>query len=111
MNVYALSNLICLPRINLRSSLRTVLIFSLFCVLGLVLVYVFQIISITQESNQIIAYQQEIEDINKENKELEVEIFQSYSLSNIEVLVQELGYEELGRVNYVRVLGSTAIAK
>ncbi len=111
MNTCVSFNLISLPRINLKSAFGTVLLFSLFCTLGLVLVYVFQIVNVAQESNQVIAYQEEIEEIDKQNKELEVDIFQSYSLSDIEMLVQKLGYEELGRVNYVRILGSTAIAK
>lgn len=103
--------------INYNLRLKLSLIWKMFFLLFLVFIlfltvfYIVQVNKITKESNFILVYQKEIKELSQENRNLEVKLFQSNSLNNIELLAQDLNYEKTGKVHYIEILGSTAIAK
>ena len=79
--------------------------FSLF------IFYIFQINKFTNESSLIFSYQQKIAQLSQENKNLEIGIFQNNSIKQIEILANDLSYEKTDKIHYIKILGSTAIAR
>lgn len=119
MTTYTLSNLItpkrtlCLsfPKIGLRLFSRLFLIFSLISIISLLIFYIIQVNGITKESELILTSQESIKELSQKNQDLEIGLFQNNSLENIELLAQNLNYEKIGRIHYIKLLESTAIAK
>ncbi len=119
MTTYALSNLIihkkilCLsfPKIGLRLFSRLFLLFSLISIISLLIFTIIQVNQITQESNLILTYQKNIEELSQKNQDLEIKLFQSNSFESIELLAKNLNYEKVGKIHYIKILESTAIAK
>lgn len=111
MNTYVLSNLISLPRIHLMTFCKLVLSFCIILMISLAIFYIIQINGITNESNLILSCQQDIKELSQQNKNLEIGLFQGDLLENIELLAKELNYEKVGRISYIKILESTAIAK
>ncbi|MGB2762054.1 MAG: hypothetical protein WBC21_00750 [Minisyncoccales bacterium] len=79
--------------------------------ISLAIFYIIQINGITNESNLILSCQQDIKELSQQNKNLEIGLFQGDLLENIELLAKELNYEKVGRISYIKILESTAIAK
>jgi len=119
MTTYALSNLIipkktlCLgfPKIGLKLFSRLFLLFSLISIISLLIFYIIQVNKITKESNLILTSQENIKELSQRNQDLEVGLFQNNSLENIELLAQDWNYEKIGKIHYIKILESTAIAK
>ncbi|MCK4453734.1 hypothetical protein KAU51_00035 [Candidatus Parcubacteria bacterium] len=119
MTTYALSNLItpkrtlCLsfPKIGLRLFSKLFLLFSLISIISLLIFAIIQVNQITRESNLILTYQENIKELSQRNQDLEIKLFQNNSFESIELLAQNLNYEKVGKIYYIKILESTAIAK
>ena len=90
---------------------RLFLLFSLISIISLLVFTVIQINQITQESGLILTCQKNIEELSQKNQDLEIKLFQSNSFESIELLAQNLNYEKVGKIHYIKILESTAIAK
>ena len=98
-------------KINLITFSKLLLSFCIILMISSAIFYIIQINGITNESNLILSCQQDIKELSQQNKNLEIGLFQSDSLENIELLAKELNYEKVGRIGYIKILESTAIAK
>lgn len=86
-------------------------ILSIILIIALIGFYVFQINSIVSESYQIQNYQKTLNAISQKNEILEINLAQVNSLENIKNQIEELGFEKVGQVHYIRVLESQIVTK
>jgi cell division protein FtsL len=70
--------------------------------------YVFQIISLTENSYYFTNYQKKIKTLNEEIANLEVSYSQSLNLNNIEEKAKELGFQKIERVKFIKAYNTVA---
>lgn len=79
------------------------LLFSVF--------YVFQINEIMRGSYLMKNYQKTVDNLIRENKNLEINLAQISYLENIEKKTKELNFESIGTVKYIQILDSSLAKK
>lgn len=88
-----------------------------FIILGTTLIgfllafYIFQISSVVSVSYQIQENKQKINELSQENEILEINSSQIGSLTNIENKIQELGFEKIEEIYYVKVPETPIVTK
>jgi hypothetical protein len=83
-----------------------------FTLLAILLVsYILQINALVEETYKIQSYRNQINKTYQENESLRIKSVKNNSLSNIEVLIQNLGFEKIQDVHYIQVLGSQVVKK
>ena len=96
-----------LPRINIR----------FLAILGFVLIasslafLVFQINETTKAGFLISTIEKQTAEFSQESQSLETSFSLLNSLANLETVLSSLNYEKVGQINYLRVPGSTVLAK
>lgn len=78
---------------------------------SLVIACVYQINAQAGETFLIKEYEQKIAQLTEENKSLEINFSKSVSLENIGTFVQNQTFEKTAKMEYIRVLEGTALAK
>jgi len=73
--------------------------------------YIFQVCRITQESYLILSYQEQINELSAKNENLEINLSQNNSLKIIDELIEEMDYEKIGQIHYIKILESSVAAK
>ena len=74
------------------------------CLLGLLGFYVFQLNEMARDRNLIQNYKLKIIESAQANKNSEINFAQINSLESVEILVQNLNFEKIGKINYIRIL-------
>ncbi len=98
--------------LGLSSSLKVVLrVLTIFVLLALLVFSVFQINTYTKEIYLIKNYEKKLNQLTQENKILEINFSEVNSLNNISNYVQNKVFEKTNRVDYIRLLESTVLAK
>lgn len=95
------------PRINLRK----IWLLGFILIVSLLIFYIFQISEIARVSFAISAHEQEAAKLFQQNKNLEISLFQRNSLFSLETMVNELNYEKVNKINYIRFINSQVAAK
>lgn len=72
---------------------------------------IIQLNSYTREYYTVKACEDKISQLNQENKILGIDLSEADSLKNLNYYVQNQTFEKTDKVQYVRVLESTALAK
>jgi hypothetical protein len=113
MNTYPISQkILILPRwsqISINIKFFWVLIFVL---IGILLIfYIFQVSAFAKEAYLIKNYEKKLKEIAEEKKKLEIEFSKLNSLENMEILVKNLGFEKVKKVDYIRVLEGVVVKK
>jgi len=96
-----------LPQINWR----TVWISGFILITFLLVFYIFQVNEMTKAGFFVSNYQRKIAELSQENKNLEINFSQVNSLANLEILLNNFNYEKIEKVHYLKVLGTTVVAK
>lgn len=91
---------ISLPRINLRK----VFILGFILITVLVAFYIFQISEITKSTFSISKYEKEITVFSQQNKDLETNLFDGNSLTNLETAINNFNYEKINKVHYIQIM-------
>ncbi len=96
---------------NLKGRLfsKILLFLSLFSAFSLIIISIVQLNAYFGETYLSQDYEKKIEQLNQENKILEVSFSKDNSLNNINNYVQN--FEKATRVEYIKVLESTVVAK
>ena len=94
-----------------KLNLKTFWIFSLAFIAFLLVFYVFQINSIIQSIYLLQTHQEKLQELAEESQRLELQLFELNSLENIEVLVQGLNYEKVGKIKYIQILKGQVVEK
>jgi predicted PurR-regulated permease PerM len=96
---------------KLRLNLKIFWILSFTLLAALLVSYIFQINALVEKTYRIQSYRQQINKIYQENENLRIKSVKNNSLSNIEVLIQNLGFEKIQDVHYIQILGSQVVKK
>jgi len=94
-----------------RISLKVLWIFILILTLSLLAVCIFQIGAYTKEIYLIQNYEKKLNQLTRENKILEVNFSEVNSLNNVGNYVQNSVFEKANKIDYIRLLESTALAR
>ena len=73
--------------------------------------YIFQVAKITEAGFFISNYEKKIIELVRESKILESNFSQFNSLANLETILNNLSYEKVEKIHYLRVPGSQVVAK
>jgi len=96
-------------RLKLSSGLKFLWIFTLLIIFSLLIVFIHQLNAYTAEVYFIQNSEKKISQLNQENKTLGINLAEADSLWNIGNYVQN--FEKASRIEYIRVLESTVLAK
>jgi|GEM_PF-1532539 len=94
-----------------RLSMRAFWVFTFITVLSLFLISVFQLNKYIEESYLVQNYEKEVEGLNQENKLLEIKSSQVNSFVNIDDFIKSKSFEKTAKIEYIKVLEGTALAK
>ncbi len=94
---------------RLGLNLKIFWIFIVFLIFSLLVVCIFQLNAYTEEFYLIQEYERNLSQLTQENKMLEINFSQADSLKNIGNYAQI--FEKTEKVEYIRVLESTVLAK
>lgn len=73
--------------------------------------YVFQICYVTQASFTIANYEKQINNLDREFKNLQINFSGTNSLSGLEKLLVAEGYEKVDKIHYIQVLDGSVASK
>lgn len=94
-----------------KFNLKMLWILSILIGLSLLIVLVIQFNTYTKEIYLIQDYEQNLNQLTKENKILEINFFKANSLRNIGNYIQSQVFEKAEQVDYIRILEGTVLAK
>jgi len=100
--------------INKKSNLTipwiiTILLIVVFLIV--LILYIFQAGIATKANSLIENYRLKIEQLSRENKDLEITFSQKNSLKISKDLLEDLNFEKVTKIDYIRVLESSVAAK
>lgn len=98
-------------KINTFSRPKLLSIITFVLTLFLVFLHIFQSSLIVKSSFLINEYERKIKDLSAENKNLEIVFSQKNSLSNSKNYLEELGFEKVSGIDYIRVMEGSVAAK
>ena len=96
-------------RLKLSLGLKFFLIFILLIIFSFLIVFIYQLNAYTAEIYFIQNSEKKINQLTQENKTLGINLAKANSLWNIGNYVQN--FEKAGKIEYIRVLESTVLAK
>lgn len=99
------------PSLKWVPNAKILCMFSFFTVLVLFIYALFQVNSIVQNTYLLQDYENTLEELSEENSKLGVQFSQLNSLENLEVLIQDLDYEKVNRIKYIRILEGQVVVK
>jgi len=94
-----------------RISLKIFLVFSSFVIIGLLGLYIFQVNVVVSEKYLIQKYEKQISEILKENQNLAINSTKLSSLTKVIKSLEELNFEKIDKIYYIRVLNNQMVAK
>ncbi len=97
--------------IRWKFSLKALWLLSFVLVAFFVAFQIFQIVEITEAGFLITTHEKQLAEFSQESQSLETNFSSLNSLTNLETLLNNLNYVEVGQVHYLRVPGSTVVAK
>jgi len=99
-------------RIYRRFGLPRLFFLSLiFLIASLLFFYVFQVNMMIRETSIINNYELKLSNLSKENNNLEVAFSRRNSLRNMEEKLEEMEFEKVVKVDYIRVLETSMAAR
>ena len=97
--------------INRKKDLRLFIIVAIIPTAILLFLYIFQVSLMIKGTSLIESCEKKIDEINIQNKNLEIVFSQKNSLKINENLLKDLNFEKVAKIDYIRVLESSVVAK
>ena len=97
--------------LKFRFNLKIFWILSFILIIFFSVFYIFQVNNLAKSIYQIKIYQKKLEDISQEKETLEVNIVKEDSLTNLETLIKDLGFEKAEKIRYLEVLETQIATK
>ncbi len=94
-----------------RILLRGFWVLSILSILFLLIFYIFQVNAKVSEKYLIQEYEQKLDKITKENKNLEISSIQTGYLGNIAKLLEGHNFEKTDKIHYIRVLDGQVVTR
>jgi hypothetical protein len=91
--------------------LRLVTFVSFILIIFFAVFYIFQVNAQIKEKNLIFEFEKNQKELYGENRNLEVAFSQKNYLKNLENSFQELGFEKIAKVDYIKVLENSVAVK
>ena len=111
MNTYTISQRLIVIAKFLQISLKIFWVLSLISILTLLILYVFQVNSFTDENYLLKNQERKLTEIKKEKEILEINFSQARSLANIENYFQNQNFEKANQVKYIQILETSVVTK
>lgn len=96
--------------LKMKFSWKTFWTLSFILIITFLFSYIFQINSLAEETHRIQNYQNKISTIIQENDILLASSLKQNSLSNIETLIKDLGFERTKKISYIRASERQVVA-
>ena len=97
--------------LKLSFSAKSLAVIS-FSILGsLIFIFILQVNAYTRESYLLQDYETKISQLGEGNRYLEINFTKANSLDNMGNFVQNMIFEKADKIEYIKVLGTTALAK
>jgi len=93
----------------LSLNLKLFWVLSLISVLALLVLYIFQVNSLTREVYFIENQEEKLKVITQENEALEIDFSRAGSLANLESYLQDKNFEKAKQVRYIQILESSVV--
>ena len=87
------------------------MILGTFLIAILLVFYICQVTQITKAGFFISNYEKQIAEFSQESQSLETNFPRLNSLANLETILNNLNYEKVEKVHYLRLPGATVVAK
>lgn len=97
--------------LKFKLDLKTFWIFSVVLLISLFSLYIFQVNSLISESYSLQKNEEKLNELRRENKNLEINYLRLNSLKNVESQLKEFGFEKVDKIHYIRVLESSVATK
>jgi ATP-dependent Zn protease len=91
--------------------LRLLSLISLILIVVFVIFYIFQVSQQIQEKSLILNFEEKKKELYNENGSLELAFSQKNYLKNVEKSFEELGFEKIAKVDYIKVLDTSFAVK
>jgi len=98
-------------KFRLNLSLKIFWILALASIISLLILYIFQINSLTYEAYSVQSYEEKLSAFTQENKNMEINFSKASSLDNLESYPLAQNFEKVSQVKYIKILGSQVAAK
>lgn len=89
---------------KIKFSWKTLWTLSFILIISLLISYIYQINALAEETYRIQNYQKKTNQISQENDSLLANSLKQNSLSNIEALIKDSGFERVQKIHYIQVL-------
>jgi len=96
---------------KLGLNLKILWVFVFVLIISLLVLYVFQINSLTYENYLLKSQEKKLTEIKKEKEILEINFSNARSLANIENYFQNQNFEKTNRVKYIQILETSVATK
>lgn len=100
-----------LKTINRKKDLRLFFVISVVLITVFLSFYIFQVSLMIKGTSLIESYEKQVNEINIQNKKLEIIFSQKNSLKITENLLKDLNFEKVAKIDYIRVLETSVAAK
>jgi energy-coupling factor transporter transmembrane protein EcfT len=104
-------NLPFLRIFKISLNLKFLWLFIFLIILSLLIVCIFQLNAYTKEFYLIQNYEKKLNQLTQENKNLEINFSQANSLKHLGSYLENQVFEKAERIEYIRVLEGTVLAK
>jgi len=94
-----------------KSNFKSFLTITSILVSVLLSLYIFQGSAVAKGNALVEGYQSGIDEIGKQNKDLEIDFSRKNSLRDTETLLEDLNFEKVTKIDYIRVLEASVAAK
>ena len=94
---------------KLKFNLKFLWIFYFLLIISLFAFYIFQFNYLTSENYQIKESQDKIKELSAENESLEIQLTKLNSLTSLENLISNLGFEKIEKIHYIQILDSQMV--
>ena len=90
---------------------KAVLIAMLGILLSLIAISIIQVNAYSKEMYTVSEYQKQITELEGNNRMLEIDLSRANSLNNLEGQLENQVFVKADKIDYIKVLGGTALAK
>jgi len=98
-------------RLKYKFNFKIFYFFSIISIGALLFLYIFQINSTIQKTYLLQGYDKKVTGLQEGNRNLEINLAKSNSIENLEILVQNLNYEKVDKIKYIKVLEDSMVKK
>jgi len=96
---------------NKRKTRKISYLIFCFALFSFLILLFSQINAQVQERYLLKEYANKIENLTRENQDLEMKLINKNGLDNVETFAQKMDFEKTEKIHYIKVLGTTVVAK